>query len=255
MQAPREDLAALLAQFQHRSASDDRSLKRTQQTVLCQKANNKELRDEIATLREELAEARAQTTYKAGVRYVSIQGGFNLALRRSIAHAGALATAKMLTAKDGKGTVATKNPVISFEYKAACAKVLRSEQFHSAPLAEVVDIEEASPVPAHATVECGFHLIKMDATNSEAIQKSKIHVAVVTSLRANLGCVASMGDGAFDLPMLSSQCCQMVQAAQLLEVQHSTGAETCEYALKHLEGVQWAVRLGRSLRRDWGPRP
>jgi hypothetical protein len=75
----------------------------------------------------------------------------------------------------------------------------------------------------------------MDATNSEAIGRSKVHVAVVTTLRSNLGCFA---EGAVVDPLLlSSQCAQLVQASDLLEVKHGTAAETHQFALHHLSSV------------------
>ncbi len=227
MSALRADVAALLLQYRARQDAVEQDARRQAQYIRRLQQRNNEQADVIATLKAELESARLQGAFKPGSRYLSIQGGFTLALRRNIAHAGAVATARMLTG-EGRGAVSSKNPVVAFEYKAAVAKTLRSIHFHSLPLTDAVDVAGDS---ANLAVECGFHLVKMDATNSEAIGRSKVHVAVVTSLRSNLGCVA--GDSPFDPLLLSSQCSQLSQAADLLEVQHGTGAETHQFALHH----------------------
>eukprot|EP00959_Pyramimonas_sp_CCMP1952_P458058 9476009-Pyramimonas_sp.AAC.1 len=75
----------------------------------------------------------------------------------------------MPTGIDEPLSITSAGPVFSYEHKLAAAKTLRAHHFNR--------IDDR--VPPDTMFE--FQLVKCDATNQEAIQKAKVHVAVVHS--------------------------------------------------------------------------
>ena len=189
------------------------------------------------SLQKDYAALMANSSFRRG-RVVPVVAGYTLATRRNIAHAGALATVRMLTGVNEPGSLKSKNIVVRFEHMLSAAKALRARAFHGASCAGA-----AEPT---SVFEC--YLLKCDATNQEAIKKAKVHVAVVHSAKY----CAEHALASCCLPIRPDAAAQHVEVlstvADLAKCVESSGRETYAHAMGHLESLgcpTWLVAAAR----------
>eukprot|EP00959_Pyramimonas_sp_CCMP1952_P280681 5866976-Pyramimonas_sp.AAC.1 len=166
-----EDLIVVLHQKEEDIATLKRDLERAQASARHHRARATLLKEQLDKSQSDLALTRAMVNFRPG-RKVSHFGGYSLALRRNVAHASSLATAKMVLGADGQGQ-SGRAPVTMYEFRLAAAKVVRAKEFYSH-----CDRDQSGLLDVH--------LIKADATNSQAVQKAKVHVSIIHSSCCNL---------------------------------------------------------------------
>ena len=219
-------------------------------TKLKRNARSWKARADLLELRlaEKQAELDEQSTifnWRKGQRLISNFGGYSLALRRNFSNVGAAAAAKMIS--EDRGGFKAKNMVIAYEHKVCVVQRLMSTTFYDTIRKASDDlVARARSDPQAEQQRCVLVMCyKGDATNSEALEKSKIHVSSLSSVS---GCVpwasepGSDPDGA-SCSYTKSLCdFQKVDAGTAKEFyrlaqreMHSVGAGTWEDCCKNLQ--------------------
>ena len=165
---------------------DEKSVQEQSLRSLTKSRKHYQARAEV--LQQQLVEAThahadfvSQTQLKPN-RNITTFGGYSLALRRNIAHVSQKAVAAIVT-KDTAATneVLDKKSVGTYEHRLALAKTLRSIEIYGD--ASPLDLEVAPADDCRVEV----HEYKGDATNQEAIERSKVHVSMITSSKFDAG--------------------------------------------------------------------
>lgn len=115
-----------------------------------------------------------------------------LAWKRNLSHTSASAVVAMLGGDADRGGLKSKDVVIRFEHLACQAQRLVSHQFYEDWAAQQLAFSlDASRVPTCESLE--VHAYMGDATNEEAVEKSKVHVGFTWSLHASEAELAGLG--------------------------------------------------------------
>ncbi|CAK0813601.1 unnamed protein product, partial [Prorocentrum cordatum] len=187
------------------------------------------LKQKLDEARDELAATRAMVNFRPR-SHPSVFGGYTLGLRRNIAHASALATARMVLGQDEDEPPNQKGraSVVTYEYRLAAAKRTRAEEYYSQCAHDFADTLD-------------IHLLKADGTNQEAIDKSKVHVSIVHSACCEYASAVRGPDGD-DVAEVTPEAVaawvgSLVTTGDLLKIDRGTGEETLQHCLRHLQSV------------------
>ncbi len=176
----------------------------------------------IDSLMKAYEDLSKRVNFRVGnTRCVSPWAGYTLALKRNIGHTGAYAAVAMIAGDSVHGSLKHKCHVVAYKKRAACVARLECE-------------DEYNYMTEWTCIEVHSH--RFDATNSDAIQKSKVHAQLVQSI--GLGDVSFMdADGNLDIDahQVDSQCSRSCPDLQI--VNHGTAQETYCLALKGLQSV------------------
>ena len=176
-------------------------------------------------------------------RYVSVHGGYTLALRRAAGQAGASAASYMATG----GEVTDQKTMWDFEHKAATAKAnwsgwrYEEAELSFQALADGDKGEEAQRKPSSFEVHC----VLCDATQQEAIEKECVHVGLCTSAFVGQAHVLPEGDAALRA-FLATNVVSTACATDCHKVKHPTGAETYRFASRKLKSIGCPTWLERA---------
>ena len=169
-----------------------------------------ELRTQLVQRKEELQQLQQLTTFRHH-RNVTTYGGYSLASRRNIAHAGRESTAEMVTSDMGGRAVTDPKTISLFEHRLAAAKTVRSKDVYAQ--ASVTSLFEV-------------HGYAADATHHEAIERNKVHVSSISSIMASAQAVndTTASDARlhfFDVDYFESACESMSMFGDLQVVEHA----------------------------------
>ncbi|CAK0844631.1 unnamed protein product, partial [Prorocentrum cordatum] len=230
----RDALAVRLEQRDEEVAQLKEELRKVRRSRVFYMQKAEGLEVDLYEANQEIVALKAQATFRPG-RNVTTYGGYCLAVRRNVGHASAAATALMVTG-EGEGGVKDKNAVVSYEHRAAAGKVIRSKVFYSEP--EGVDLSQ----------QLEIHLLKCDGTNSELIQKKKVHVSMVHSSLCDVSEAAACPGGVAPASVAEHVESQSV-SGDLLTVTKDNGPEVHAFMLTHLQSVYcptWKSRASAS---------
>eukprot|EP00959_Pyramimonas_sp_CCMP1952_P170327 3558866-Pyramimonas_sp.AAC.1 len=184
------------------------------------RAKAEQARQDTSEVKSQLAETLKKINFRPN-REITTYGGYSLARARNVSHTSAAATACMVAGDPLKGGLHDKAVVLKYEHRLAAAKTIRSMDFY----------ENLEPT------DLCMHTIKCDATNSNAIERSKVHVSIVMSVacfyeqgREDLEQSASPED-------IAKHCDHIRTVGDLQIVGKGTGTETHRFCQRELASV------------------
>ncbi len=136
------------------------------------------LEDDSIAKDEQIRAQTLQLNMRPGNRNVSLLGGYLLAWKRNLSHTSAAALVSTLGGEAERGGLKSKDVVIRFEHWARSCQRFASQHFYATMLQQSLE----APVVPDAMRFVEVHAYMGDATNEEAVQKSKVHVAFVVDL-------------------------------------------------------------------------
>ncbi|CAK0805617.1 unnamed protein product, partial [Prorocentrum cordatum] len=222
MQADQDALAVRLETRDEEVEALKAELKKTQRSraFFIQKAERLEV--QLYDANQHIAALTAAINFRPG-RHVTLHGGYTLAVRRNVGHASTMATLAMMTG-DGPGSIKDPNTVVSYEHRAAAAKVVRSAAFYDDAIGDLTDQLEV-------------HLLKCDGTNAELIQRKKVHVSTVHSSLRCLSHAVSLNAGGPTPESVADAVESQCITGDLLAIEKDDGPETHAFMLTHLKSV------------------
>ncbi|CAK0842788.1 unnamed protein product, partial [Prorocentrum cordatum] len=164
---------------------------------------------------------RDQLDFRPGAKNMSPFGGYTIALGRNAGHASASSALAMLAGSEDRGGFRSYNSVVRYEHRAALGQKI---------LLKICYDE------FQASADMEVHCFKFDATNSEALEKTKIHTQLLTSWACRSESLPAAGTAStFEsfAPVISSAS----SCPDLQTVHFGTGAETYMLGLKGLYSV------------------
>ena len=252
-----------IAQFQDYSREDiiDELIQKEEQIVklisekqhwktragnLLKKCNHVE--NQLVTIQAEHDQLVEKTNFRPGLRNISHYGGYSAALKSVTGYASSEATCQMVLADTHVGGFTEKNVVTRFQHRAATAQRIRSKHISEqlrqdldAPAQVQSQIVTASGVRSFECTSCSVYGISCDASNSEAIERSSIHVALASV--ATLGrdhirvCVSHHGE--LDEDSLEKATGSSRQLCDIQKVTLKTGDELYCMLLRELGSISF----------------
>jgi hypothetical protein len=189
---------------------------------------------------------------RPGLRNISHIGGYSAALKSSVGYASSEATVLMVLGDPHVGQFTSKNIVTNYQHKAANAQRVRSKKIFEWIEREV----SATPQDALVTVvNDTFSLeswevssyevygVSCDASNTEALDKSSVHVALVSISaigRASLAeCIVSAGDVQIDDDHMERVTASSRQLCDIQKCPRKTGEEMYAMLLREFHSISW----------------
>eukprot|EP00959_Pyramimonas_sp_CCMP1952_P218380 4567297-Pyramimonas_sp.AAC.1 len=180
-----------------------------------------------------------QIFMRPGKRNVSVFGGYSIALKRNIGHTSSKAIVAVLSGDPERGGLRDKNISIKFEHRCNHVQRLLSSQHYQAIAVEFKTCLRTSGTPPPFNIEVIQYLA--DATNQSAIQKEKMHIALVSCLSASSNALACTGTAEY----LYTRSLADIQC-----VRTGTGDELLALALREFASVycpDWRCRKENTI--------
>ena len=191
------------------------------------KANdkNKELTQQLVLVKGEKRLLNSQVRFRDGFgKHVSSFGGYSLARKRAMGNTGAASCAVMVAGESYQGSVSRGHTVTTFEHRLAVAYRVR-------------DAEQQCFIKENC--DKVFIEAKFDSTNSEAVEREKVHASVF--------CTSAVGgdvEAATREELEGKVTTTKRISGDLIVVKAGTGRESYNMAKK--EAARRAVATGAS---------
>jgi len=143
--------------------------------------------------REQMVRLQKEINFRPGKRWISLIGGYTLALKRNIGHASTRAIVPIVAGEDMRGAFKDPKMVVKFEHRTCVGQRLASKQvYQDFMLAFAEPVAESHMNQLSMTCLMGeWHDVQYiqyigDASNVEAVQKEKVHVGQVSSMNISV---------------------------------------------------------------------
>jgi hypothetical protein len=153
------------------------------------------LRQTIVQLHATNTDLVRQLNYRPGIRWVSVFGGYDIALRRASGHAGAKTTLAMLTG-GLRGNVTDRGVVYRYEHRAAAAQHLKSLDVYGA-MEVMMMVRSGLDTDQFGVI---VHCLKCDATKQDALDHEKVVIGTVSTCAYGASEVAAALDNGVFVP-------------------------------------------------------
>ena len=167
----KHELQAMLATLEQEGADRERHLRRQLERSYQEKRNLRKhvrlVEDRLVQVKAECHDLAVRVCWRDGRRRISPFGGYTLALLRNLSHTGGAEAVQMIAGDSDRGQFKSKNIVYEYEIKAAIVHQLLSKSFHEGLYDQQHEVKDTMDI----------FVYKGDATNQEALDKSKVHVS------------------------------------------------------------------------------
>ena len=219
-----EEMRGMLVERDLALDTGDRTIKKI--TKKCERlgAQKVKLEDRLVKTEEAFDHLQEEINYRPGKRNMSKLGGYNLAWRRNTpgTNTSAASAIAMGAGAAVHGSFHDHHIVTKCEYRAAACVDFRNEQFQS------LVATNTAPTEGH-TRSIVVHQYVGDATHSEAIDKSKMHLATLCTMQCAvhviLAVMAAMGQGPMTLDTCSTGVIRKKATCDMQVVNTGTGEE------------------------------
>ena len=232
-----EELLHMLVQEQATKDSMHAELVKSRKREAFHRQQSQIRGDALVIMESRVNELQSMVNYRVhgGLKgHISKWSGYNLALRRNRASAGAKAIVSVLAGDAIHGALRSKDAVYVFEHRAAAAKRTRAIQHYASAygsLSVEPPIEPSPPPPEDARLKKSClviaHAYLGDGTHTEIIDRKKVHVGTLRSTWVTLeDAMTAVRDGQLRLDILQSLCSHEYNSCGLHTIVSETGQET-----------------------------
>ena len=193
MKVPDEQVVALWSRL---DALDVVPLQRRPAALLGLRRASARLRLVRSKLKTTVAILKARLlkyTFRPGKKYVSVEGGYSLAIKRNWGHASAKDTVRMLAAEPYQGALKHKDVVLRYEMRAAMAQQALMRSFYHEHYDEMVARGNEMAVEVH--------LYRGDATNQDAVQRMPVQTSELASVLVSSEALHGWAEGTIALQL------------------------------------------------------